>query len=161
MNKKTIIIGAVMTLVLSAILITGCQKAAEAPPDTFTAAYNLTEEGRNISISGNSYGAPGEESEYTLKINNNAERWQDEYYILLVDSDSVVSEISHEKFDISANGGMQKPVMVSFPEGFEGAMGLCVIIPQRASVVAALSVGVKNAISTGWPDISNYPLNRD
>jgi hypothetical protein len=148
-------------IVLSFILITGCQKTAEAPPDTFTAAYSLSEEGRNISISGNSYGATGEESEYTLKINNNAQHWQDEYYILLVDSDSVVSEISHEKFDISPEGAMQKPVMVSFPEGFEGPLGLCVIIPQRASVIAALSVGVKNAIGTGWRYIRNYPFNQD
>jgi len=114
-------------------------------------------DGRNFSISGRSNGMPGEQSEYTLKINSNEEGWQDEYYILLIDSDSVIQEVSHDQFDISGQGGIEKPVEVEFPEGFEEALGLCVIIPERGSLIATLSVGVKDAIATGWPDIRDYP----
>ncbi len=145
-------------LIVVLIGIAGCQKAPDIPPDTFAATYNLVEEGRSISISGNSDGMPGEQSEYVLKINNSAEQWQDEYYILLLDSVSVIQEISHEQFDILGGGGIQQPVIVEFPEGFEGALGLCVLIPQRGSLIATLSVGVKDAISTGWPDIRTYPV---
>jgi hypothetical protein len=158
MKKKTIIINIIGILMLSALLITGCQKASDTTSDTFTATYQFTEEGRSISISGNNDGMPGEQAEYVLKISNSAEQWQDEYYILLLDSDSVIKEISHERFNIPGGGGIQKPINVEFPDGFEGALGLCVLIPQRGNLIAALSVGVKHAISTGWPDIHTYPI---
>lgn len=135
----------------------GCQQSPEASeksPDTFATTYYLAEEGRSISISGDSDGMPSEQSEYELKINNGTEPWQDEYYILLVDSDSIVEEVYYEQFDIPSRGGIQRPVTVVFPEGYEGALGLCVLIPERASVITALSVGVDNAIATGWPDVT-------
>ncbi len=158
MKKKTIIINIIGLLALLALLITGCQKAPNAPPDTFTATYQFTEEGRSISISGNSNGMPGEQSEYILKISNSAELWQDEYYVLLLDSESVTKEISHERFNIPGGGGIQKPITVQLPEDFEGALGLCVLIPQHGNLIATLSVGAKHAISTGWPEIRTYPV---
>jgi hypothetical protein len=156
MKKKTIIISILVILFLPMVLIMGCQKTQEIPPDTFETTYYLAEHGRSIVISGDSDGMPGEKSEYLLKINNSAERWQDEYYVLLVDHDSVIREISHERFDIVSSGGIQQPIMVEFPDGFKGALGLCVIIPQRTRIIATLSIGVKDAISTGWPDLSLY-----
>jgi hypothetical protein len=156
MIKKTIVINFIVILVLLAPLITGCKKASDVLPDTFTATYQFASEGRSISISGNSDGMPGSQSEYVLKINNSADRWQSEYYILLLDSKSVIKEISHEVFDIPAAGGIQKSIVVNFPEGVEGVLGLCVLVPKRGNLIATLSVGVKDAIATGWPDIANY-----
>ncbi len=142
-----------IALLVVIVGITGCQKSKELPPDTFTATYVL-EDGRNFSISGRSNGMPGERSDYTLKLNNNDERWQDEYYVLLVNSDSIVQEIRHGKFDLPGEGGLQEPVKVVFPKDFTGALGLCVFIPQHGRLIATLSVGVDNAITTGWPDVS-------
>jgi hypothetical protein len=157
MKKKIALICIIVMLVLPVIFLTGCQKAAEKPTDTFATTYNLAEAGRSISLSGNSNGVPGEHSEYTLKINNGTERWQDEYYVLLVDNDSVIQEISHERFDIPGGGGIQQPLTITFPGDFQGALGLCVLVPQRASMITTLSAGEENAIGTGWPDIHTYP----
>jgi hypothetical protein len=158
MKKKIILMSIIAMLFLPAFLIVGCKKAQETLPDSFTVTYNLVEEGRSLSISGNSDGMPGERSEYVLKINNNAEQWEDEYYVLLVDSDSIIKEISHEQFDISGGGGIQTPIMVEYPKGYQGALGLCVLVPHRGSLIATLSIGIKNAITTGWPNISTYPF---
>lgn len=156
-NKAAILCLIAVLLTIILVVITGCQKASERQPDTFATTYYLAEEGRSISISGNSDGMPGEQAEYELKINNNTERWQDEYCVLLVDSDSVIQEVYHEQFDIPSGGGIQQPVTVVFPEGYEGALGLCVLIPNRASIISTLSVGIKNATSAGWPDIRTCP----
>ncbi len=148
------LIGIAILIILAGA--SGCQQAPEKSPDTFATTYYLAEEGRSISICGNSDGMPGKQSKYELKINNDAEPWQDEYYILLVDSNSVIQEVYHEQFDIPSGGGVQRPVTVVFPEGYEGALGLCVLIPDRASIITTLSISVDNAIATGWPDIRNY-----
>ena len=142
-----------LTLLVVLIGITGCQKSNEMPPDTFTATYIL-EDGRNFSISGRSNGMPGERSEYMLKINNNNERWQDEYYILLVDSDSIIQKIRHGELDIPGGGGIQEPLNMEFPKDFTGALGLCVFIPQNGCLISTLSIGAENAITTGWPDVT-------
>jgi hypothetical protein len=158
MKKKFILMSIIAVLFLQTFFTAGCKKTPELPPDSFTATYNLVEEGRSISISGNSDGMPGEQSEYVLKINNNADQWQDEYYVLLVDSDSVVKEISHEQLNIPGGGGIQTPITVEYPKGYEGALGLCVLVPHRGSLIATLFIGTKYAITTGWPDISKYPF---
>jgi hypothetical protein len=31
---------------------------------------------------------------------------------------------------------------------------LCILIPQHGCLIATLSVGVENAIATGWPDVT-------
>jgi len=146
----------VLTLGITIVSITGCRQAPEStemPPDNFTATYTL-ENGRSYSISGPSNGMPGEQSEYILRINNNDKSWQNEYYVLLVDSDSIIQEIRRSEFDIPGNGGIQEPVNVEFPEGFTGALGLCIVIPQHGSLISTLSIGVENAITTGWPDVT-------
>ncbi len=145
-----------VTLFLVAGFAISCQKAPELPPDIFTTTYTL-EDGRNLSISGNRHGMPGETAEYMLKINNNSERWQGEYCVSLVDSKSIIQEIRHERFDLPVGGGIQQPITVEFPEDIEGAVGLCILIPQRASMITSLAIGNKQAISTGWPDIRTCP----
>ena len=152
---------AFLLLVLVAGLAVSCNQGIvieEKPVNTFTATY-LNEEGRSIIISGTSDGMPGERSEFTLNINNNAEHWQGEYYVLLVDRDSVVEEIRHEQLDIQGGGGIQTPIIVEYPEGFMGALGLCVLTPQHGTLITALSVGTEQAISTGWFDIHSYPIS--
>jgi hypothetical protein len=143
----------VMALIIA---ITGCQKAAETAPDTFASTYS-TEEGRSISISGNSDGMPGDQAEYILQINNNAENWQDEYFVLLVDSNSVIQEISHEQISIPGGGKIQKPIMIRYPEDYAGALGLCVMLPESGTLITTLSIGIKDAVTSGWPDIRDYP----
>jgi len=155
-KKKTIRISIIAMLFLPVLLMASCQKASDIPPDTFIATYQFAEEGRSISISGNSNGIPGGQSQYVLKINNGADHWQSEYYVLLLDSNSVIKEISHDVFDIPAAGGVQKPIIVEFPEGYEGALGLCVLVPKRGNLIATLSVGIKDTIVMGWPDVRNY-----
>jgi hypothetical protein len=145
-----------MSIMAALLSITGCQKAP-ALPDTFATTYYLADAGRSFSISGNSNGMPGEQSTYLLRINNNAENWQDEYYVLLVDSHSVIQEIDHGRFNIPGGNEIQRPIIVKYPEDFTGALGLCVMIPQRGSLITTLSIGAKNAISAGWPDIRIYP----
>ena len=161
MKKKLSATGIIIAILLPAILITGCEKAEEIPPDTFSASY-MCEDGRSFGINGRSNGTPGEQLDYVLNFNNNAERWQLEYYVLLVDSDSILQEIDHASFDIAAQGGIQNPVAVTLPEDIEGAPGLCVLIPNQGCLIATLSSGSQNALCTGWPDISNYPfVNED
>ena len=105
-KTKTIWTSLVALLLVSALLIPGCQQAPtsqKVPPDPFNTTWDLGEEGRSFSISGNSAGhMPGKQSEFLLKINNHsgAERWQGEYCILLVDTNGVVKEVTHEQFDI-------------------------------------------------------------
>ena len=158
MKKKAVMISIAGMMVLPVIFVAGCQETPDASPDTFAATSTL-EDARNFSISGRSNGVPGEQSEYILRINNNEERWQDEYYVLLVDSYSVIQEISHEQFDIPGYGGIAESIAVDFPEEFEGALGLCVLVPEQGSLIATLSAGAQNATGAGWPDIRNYPVS--
>jgi len=112
-----------------------------------------------MSISGNSTGIPGEQSEYIITFHNIIERWQDEYYVLLVDSKSVIQEISRERIDIGPMTTVMKPIIVDYPNGFEGALGLCIVTETHsATLFTTLSIGVKDAINTVWPDISTYPI---
>jgi hypothetical protein len=163
-KTKTIWTSMIALLVVSALLVTGCQQAPtnpEVPPDPFNTTWDLGEEGRTFSISGDSAGhMPGKQSEFLLRINNHAgdERWQGEYCILLVDSNGVVKEITHEQFDIPVGLETQQPVFVEFPEDFEGPLGLCVVVPQRGTTVTTVWVGAKSNVSAGpWPTIKTCP----
>jgi hypothetical protein len=158
LKKKSLLLCSGIAILAIVLLVTGCQRAPEKASNTFATTYYLNDKGRSFSISGNSDGMPGEQSEYVLKIHNNVENWLDEYYVLLVDSDSITQEIDHEHFNLPSGGGIQKPITVEYPKDFEGALGLCVIIPQRACLISTLSIGVKDAITTGWPDVSTYPV---
>jgi len=163
-KTKTIWTSLFALLLVSALLITGCQKSPanqEIPPDPFNTTWDLGEEGRSFSISGNSAGhMPGKQSEFLLKINNHsgAERWQGEYCILLVDTNGVVKEVTHEQFDIPLGLETQQTVFVEFPEDFEGPLGLCVVVPQRGTTVTTVWVGAKSNVSAGpWPTIKTCP----
>jgi hypothetical protein len=141
MNKKIIIISIIVILVLPTLFITGCQKVSEITTDTFLATYSFPENGRSISISGNSKGKSGEQSEYTITFNNNVERWQDEYRVLIVDSESVIHEISHESIDIGPMTTVLKPVTVEFPSDIQGVLGLWVMTEENpATLIAYLSI---------------------
>lgn len=95
MKTITIWISLIALLVVSPLLVSGCQQASgnkDVPQDPFNTMWDLGEEGRTFSISGNSAGhAPGKQSEFLLKINNHPgdERWQGEYCILLVDTNGM------------------------------------------------------------------------
>ncbi len=143
---------AAVAVLLSAAFLLGCSNQPGKESDTFASTYYLAEDGRSLSISGPSYGTPGRQSGYTLKIENGVQTWQDECWVLLVDSDSVVQEVAHERFELAGSGELQKTVTVQFPKDFTGALGLCVIIPERATMISTLSVGTENAVTTGWPD---------
>jgi len=150
------IISLILILVFTLVLVTGCQKKSVNKSDIFTSTYDLAgaDEGRSIRISGNKDGTPGEQGQYKLNINNNAEPWNDDFYVELVDSDAIVQEITHAKLDILANGGMQQPFTVKFPSGFKGTLGLCVVIPKHAYTISALSVGENTEIAPKLFDLS-------
>jgi hypothetical protein len=54
---------------------------------------------------------------------------------------------------------MRKPLTVTFPKDFKGAICLCAVIPQRSSMVNTLWVGeMDNTSSAGsWPIITTCP----
>ena len=100
-KTKTILTGLISLLLISTLLLAGCQQTPanqEIPPDPFTSTWDMGKEGKMFSISGNSAGhKPGEQSEFLLKINNHSGdgTWQGEYCILLVNQE-VIKEITHE-----------------------------------------------------------------
>jgi hypothetical protein len=161
-KTKTFLACLIALLIMTAILMGGCQKApAEEAPNPFTTTWVLGEDGRGFSISGNAAGhVPGGQSEFLLIIDNNsgAERWQGEYCIVLVDTNGVVNEATHEQFDIPAGSEEQQPVFVDFPEDYEGPLGLCVAVPQRGTTVTTVWVGSQNDGSAGpWPIFKTCP----
>ncbi|MDD5511901.1 MAG: hypothetical protein PHI12_14010 [Dehalococcoidales bacterium] len=164
MKIKAIWTSLIALLVLSVLLLPSCQKAPinqEIPPDPFTTTWNLGDEGRTFSISGNSAGhTAGKETEFQLRLDNRSgdDPWQGEYCILLVDQDGIVKEVAHEHFDVPVGLETQKPVTVEFPGNFEGPLGLCVVIPQRASIITTLWVGTGRMGNAGpWPNIKTCP----
>ena len=159
MNIKPLMITGIVLLLLSPFLVTGCEKAEfEKVPEvstvqhgTLTASYTM-DNGRSYSISGRGDAMPGEQLEYSLNIYNNDEPWHLEYYVFLIDSESVIQEACHDIFDIHRQSGMSKPFHVTIPEYYSEAVGLCFIIPQESTFIVKISDG----ITTGWPDISGY-----
>ncbi len=159
MNIKPLITSGIVLLLLCSFLVTGCDEAdfgnapeiSDVQHDTLTASYTM-DNGRSYSISGRGDAMPGEQLDYMLNIINNDEPWHLEYYVFLVDSESVIQEACHEIFDIQSQGGMGKPFHVTIPESYNGAMGLYFIIPQESSFIVTISDG----ITTGWPDLSDY-----
>ncbi|MDD4923215.1 MAG: hypothetical protein PHF74_00050 [Dehalococcoidales bacterium] len=159
MKKELLISVIVVSVLLPSLLITACDKTlikinpeiSEPPENKLTASY-IMDNGRSYSISGTGSAMPGEKLDYTVSIYNNEERWQLEYYILLVDSESIIEEVCHDILDIHSYGGMQKPFKVTIPESFTGGVGLYFIIPEQTSLILTIS----DAITTGWPDVSGY-----
>ena len=164
MNIKPLITSGIVLLLLCSFLVAGCDEAGftittETPDiqhNTLTASYTM-DNGRSYSISGRGDAIPGEQLEYTLNISNNDEPWHLEYYVFLIDSESVIQEACHDIFDIHSQGGMSKPFHVTIPESFNGAMGLYFVIPEESTFIVTISDG----ITTGWPDIGGYLYSFD
>lgn len=133
----------------------------KSPPDPFSTTWSLGEEGRAFSISGNSAGhVSGKQSEFLLRINNQSgkEQWQGEFCVFLVDRDGIVKEVAHEQFNVPVGLETQERIMVSFPENYQGPLGLCFVVPQRGSTVTTVWVGEKDTVSVGpWPVIKTCP----
>jgi len=121
----------------------------------------LNSEDRTFSISGNSAGhAAGKRSEFQLRLDNrySDDSWRGNYCILLIDQQGIVKEIAHEQYDIAAGLEIQKQVIVDFPENLNGPLGLCIVIPQRASIVTTLWIGDTITGNVGpWPNIHTCP----
>jgi hypothetical protein len=159
MNDKLLKTSGIVILLLCTSLISGCDEAgfekvpevSDIPSDTINASY-IMDDGRSYSISGRGDAIPDEQLEYRLNIINNDEPWHLEYYVFLVDSESVIQEVCHDIYDIQSQGGTDKPFQVTIPESFNGAIGLYFIIPQESTFIVKISDG----ITAGWPDLSDY-----
>lgn len=164
MRMKTIPACLAVLAVVSALLLMGCQEAAappETPPDTFTTTWNLGEEERAFGISGDRTGhKAGVPSEFELMLDNlqGDGSWQGEYCVLLLDRYGVVEKVAHRQYDVPAGLKTSETITVHFPEDFEGPLGLCVVVPERASVVSTLWVGADSTGDAGpWPNIATCP----
>jgi hypothetical protein len=158
MKKGIILESLIVLLILTTLLIVGCQKG---PFNPFTSTLSLDEEGRMFSVSGKSAGyTAGAQSEFKLSLDNRSGKnsWQGEYCILLIDQEGIVEEITHEQFNVQVGQEARKPLTVKFPEDFKGPIGLCVVIPRHASMVTTLWVGEIGTSSAGpWPNITTCP----
>lgn len=167
MKKIAILANIAIVILVLSLLFTGCQKedgsSFENEHDPFTTTWSMGDSGRTISVSGYTAGhSPGEESEFLLRLNNYStgmnENWQDEYRIFLVDMNGVVTEITSEQFNVPGGLETQKTFFVEFPEDYEGAIGLCISIPQRGSSVTTLWIGdEKNMPEEPWPSFYTCP----
>jgi len=164
MRTKTIPASLIALAVTLSLLVAGCGNtpaSAGIPPDPFATSWNLGEEGRTFSISGDSAGhRAGETSEFLLKMDNSSgeEPWRGEYCVLLLDRDGIVKAVASGQYDVPVGGGTQRPILVEFPEGYKGPLGLCIVIPERASVVTTVWVGTDRSGSAGpWPSITTCP----
>jgi len=164
MRVKTIPASLMVLAAVSAVLLAGCRNAPaspEIPPDPFTTTWNLGEEERIFGISGDSAGhKAGETSEFELTVDNLAGDgpWQGEYCVLLVDRDGILAEVTRRPYDVPAGVRLREMIAVPFPEGYEGPLGLCVVIPERASVVTTVWVGTIRTLDAGpWPSITSCP----
>ena len=148
-----------------ALLMVGCGVPAATttsrPVDPFTKTWSLGDTGRSVSVSGNSAGhIPGGRAEFLLRLGNTSanESWQDEYCVLLVNTDGMLVEVVHEEFEVPVGSEIQKPVTVVFPKDIEGPLGLTVLIPLRGSAVTTVWVGEKTQASAGpWPTVNTCP----
>ncbi len=138
-------------ILLTAVITAGCGKEDEArqvSPDPFTATWNLGEEERSISISGDTAGhEAGETSEFVLTFDNTrrSDTWSDSYCLVLLDRDGIVM-------------APQITVPVEFDASFEGAYGLSLIIPNRLQQVTTVWVGSDRQGDAGpWPQILTCP----
>lgn len=106
MRERIIAVSLTTLTILSLLLITGCHKK---PFDPFSTTMWLDEEGRMLRISGYSAGhTKGKQSEFQLIIDNRSgnESWQGEHWILLINQEGMVKEITTEQFNIPASIGL-------------------------------------------------------
>ena len=164
MHIKTVPAGLIGLAAVTALLLAGCQNAAEIPEfasEPFTTTWNLGDEDRVFGISGDRTGHMAEgTSEFELTLDNLSSDgpWQGEYCILLLDRNGIVDEVTRGQYDVPAGLKTHETIPVTFPEGFAGPLGLCILIPERASVVSTLWVGTAPTGDAGpWPNISVCP----
>ena len=165
--KKKNILKSLIAMVVSAFLVltaVGCQ-AEPAPkpeiaPDPFTSVWGPGGE-HIVTFSGDSAGHfAGEESEFILKLNNNSsEPWKVEYYLHLLDTDTILTEIAHDTVNVPAGLEPQIDIAVVFDEGLDGPYGLSLYTPTlEAQSVNTIWIGEKSAVSIGgWPSIASHP----
>ncbi len=154
----------IVLMAATALLMAGCQNVPatqDIPRDPFTTTWSLGEEDRTFSISGDSAGhTAGETSEFLLTLDNVSGDgpWQGEYCIVLVNREGVLKEVLSDRYSVLEGSTTQQPVLVEFPEGFEGPLGLCVVFPDRASVVTTVWVGESRTGAAGpWPNTQSCP----
>lgn len=84
--------------------------------------------------------------------------WQGEYCVLLLDRNGVVQKVTQRQYDVPAGLETHETITVQFPEGCEGPLGLCVVVPERATVVSTVWVGTGRSGDAGpWPNIATCP----
>ncbi len=147
----------------TAVITAGCGKeeVQQINPDPFTATWNLGEEERSISISGDTAGhEAGKTSEFVLTFDNTrrSDTWSDSYCLLLLDREGIVMEISRDEFTVPSGLAPQITVPVEFDANLEGAYGLSLIIPNRLQQVTTVWVGSDRQGDAGpWPQILTCP----
>ncbi|MBN1857560.1 MAG: hypothetical protein JW846_11505 [Dehalococcoidia bacterium] len=164
MRIKTVRASLIGLVAVIALLPLGCQNTAEFPqntPDPFTTTWDLGEEDRVFGISGDRAGHTAEgTSEFELTMDNllSDGPWQGQYCILLLDRNGILDEVTGGQYDVPAGVKTRETIAVTFPEGYTGPLGLCVVVPECASVVTTLWVGTEPTSDAGsWPIILDCP----
>ncbi|MFA5761852.1 MAG: hypothetical protein WCX07_05340 [Dehalococcoidales bacterium] len=164
MTKRIKWTGLLSLLAVTILLISGCQQPLsnqDLSADPFTLPWSFDEEGRIISISGNSGGhTAGGNSDFQLSMDNTSGNalWHGVYCILLIDEEGVIKEVAHEQYSVPVGLKTQKTVTVEFPEDLEGPLGLCIVLPQHSSMATTLWVGSNRSEGAGpWPNIETCP----
>ena len=166
MKKRTVLTSLVTLAVGGSLALgaVGCQpKQISQPqiaPDPFTAVWEPGDE-HYVTFSGNSAGhLAGEESGFTLKLDNNSfEPWKVEYLVQLLDTDSIVMEIAHDTTNVPSGLESQIDIPVVFDEDLDGPYGLSLYIPTfEAQSLQTIWIGDKEPLDAGtWPSIANHP----
>ena len=141
----------------------GCQRSTseeQVSPNPFSVTIGLGEGDTEFTLSGNSAGhIAGQSSEFELLFRNKSTEisWKGEYYIVLLDNEDILLEITQSAFEIAPTALIQKFITVDFPEQLDGPYGLTVIIPGRGASISTIWIGEKTTGKVGpWPDIRAY-----
>ena len=93
-----------LLLIVIIIVAIGCQPSSEVvqiSSDPFSVTFGLGEGDTQFALSGNSAGhVAGKSSKFELLLNNKSaeNKWKGEYYIVLVDSENIILEITQDSF---------------------------------------------------------------
>ncbi len=164
MIKTLVWIAIVIAAIVLAVLFGGREPAIapEAPPNPFTTVWGLGER-QVVTFSGDSAGhVAGEESKFTLALDNRAEdihdHWHVECCMLLLDEDGIVLEIAHRKVSIPGGTKHSETITVRFPADLDGPYGLSLVFPSRGQSIQTIWVGEIRPVSAGpWPELDTCP----
>lgn len=130
---------------LPALVLAGCGQDPEAGErnGAFRTTWDLAGEGRAVTLSGDSFGhRAGNRSSFELALDNRSEdAWKDEYCVLLVDTNGVATEVTHQGLDLSPGVFAQRTISVDFPEHFDGPYALVVLVPGSGALASTIHVG--------------------